>query len=245
MGTWWQPRGVLSWQWQLSGTLDLSQPVAVYDIDGELATAAQVATLKARGIKTIAYFDTSFEPGRSDSNALKPFTCGPYQGWPGQRWLDFRQPAVRSAMVWRMRRYATKGFDAVEADSVDAITNNPRCAPKLTAQDQLDFIKFLADECHRLGMAFGLKNNPDQAAALHSSFDFIVIEEAVKYDELDVYARAAQGKSMFLCEYVGGTGSRFLASAKRKSRTVFAQARAHGASPIIKRLDLDATVYRP
>ena len=33
-GEWWRPRPGLDWQWQLTGRLDTSVDVPVYDIDG-------------------------------------------------------------------------------------------------------------------------------------------------------------------------------------------------------------------
>jgi hypothetical protein len=243
-GTWWQPTQGLTWQWQLSGTVDFSLPVQVYDIDAEGATTAQITSLKNRGIKTIGYIDTSYEPGRTDSAILAPYRCGSYQGWPGQYWLDFRQPVVRQAMAARIQMVASKGFDGLEADSVDAITNNPGCSPALTAEDQLSFIRFLSDTAHVNGLSFGLKNNPDQASQLTANFDFMVIEECMKYSECDVYKAASGGKAMFSAEYVSGsTNARFLTNAKTRAAKICTKANALGLSTIIKVLDLDAKRY--
>jgi hypothetical protein len=242
--TWWQPTQGLAWQWQLSGIVDFTVPAQVYDIDAEGATTAQVTSLKNRGVKTIGYIDTSYEPGRIDSAILAPYRCGAYQGWPGQYWLDFRQSVVRQAMAARIQMVASKGFDGLEADSVDAITNNPGCSPALTPADQLGFIRFLADTAHASGLAFGLKNNPDQAIDLVSSFDFMVIEECVKYSECDVYKAASSGKAMFSAEYVSGiTNARFLTNAKTRAAKICTKANALGLSTIIKVLDLDAKRY--
>lgn len=238
--TWWKPLPGLTWQWQLSGTLDTSFNVQVYDVDGQITTAAQVAALKARGIKTIGYADMSYEPGRPDSAALAPYRCGKYAGWIGQFWLDFRQPVVRQVMADRIKAIAAKGFDGLEADSVDAITNNPGCVPALTADDQLDFITFLANTAHVNGLGFGLKNNPDQAALLAIVSDFAVIEECKVYNECGVYASAFKSKAMFSAEYVSGTGSRFTSRALTKAAKICAGQNAIGMSTIIKRLDLDA-----
>jgi hypothetical protein len=238
--TWWKPAQGLTWQWQLSGTLDTSVNAQVYDVDGQITTTAQVAALKARGIKTIGYADMSYEPGRPDSATLAPYKCGAYQGWNGQFWLDFRQPVVRQVMADRIAVIAAKGFDGLEADSVDAITNNPGCTPALTAADQIDFIKFLATTAHANGLGFGLKNTVDQVAILAPFSDFAVIEECRVYAECAPYAAAFTGKAMFSAEYVSGTGSRFISRANAKAAKICAGQNAIGMSTIIKRLDLDA-----
>lgn len=238
--TWWQPLPGLTWQWQLSGTLDTSFNVQVYDVDGQLTTAAQVAALKARGIKTIGYADMSYEPGRPDSAVLAPYRCGPYQGWAGQYWLDFRKPVVRQVMADRIAMIASKGFDGLEADSVDAVGNKAGCVPALTSVDQLDFIKFLATTAHAYNLGFGLKNNDAQAVQLAPVSDFAVAEECFVYNECGVYANAFKGKAIFSAEYVSGTGSRFVTRANAKAAKICSQATALGMSTIIKRMDLDA-----
>jgi hypothetical protein len=51
----WQPRPGTAWQWQLSGRLDTSVDVPVYDIDGFDHTKATVTELHREGRTVICY----------------------------------------------------------------------------------------------------------------------------------------------------------------------------------------------
>jgi hypothetical protein len=72
----------------------------------------------------------------------------------------------------------------------------------LTAGDQLTFNRRIAALAHERGLAVGLKNAVDQAAALEPSFDFAVNEECMRYDECErllPFLRA--GKAVLHVEY--------------------------------------------
>jgi hypothetical protein len=58
-------------------------------------------------------------------------------------------------MAARLDAIKAKGFDAVEPDCIDGYTNNTGFT--LTAQDQLDYNKWIADQCHQRGLSVGLK----------------------------------------------------------------------------------------
>src|SRR5947209_9659155 len=65
----WQPKPGLTWQWQLSGKVDVSVDAQVYDIDGAENGAAIVATLHAAGRKVICYVNAgAYESFRADAN---------------------------------------------------------------------------------------------------------------------------------------------------------------------------------
>jgi hypothetical protein len=210
-GRWWQPRPVAgqTWQWQLSGRLDLSVPAAVYDVDAFDTTAAQVATLHARGRKVICYVSAgSYENWRPDRRRYPASVLGrPLAGWPGERWVDIRRWDVLGPIL--RDRFATcrrKGFDGVEPDNVDGYAN--RSGFPLTAADQLRFNRRVAALAHRLGLAVGLKNDVEQAAALQPAFDFAVNEECFAYREcgaLRVFVRAR--KPVFHVEYARSTAA--------------------------------------
>ena len=66
----WRPTPGTSWQWQLSGSIDDSLDVAMYDVDLFDAPTAVIERLHARGIKVICYFSAgSFESWRPDAAA--------------------------------------------------------------------------------------------------------------------------------------------------------------------------------
>jgi hypothetical protein len=226
----WRPAPGVSWQWQLSGTLDLSVDAALYDVDLFDTPAATVADLHRRGRHVVCYLDAgTYEPGRPDSSAYPDAVRGAaVEGWPGERWLDIRRLDVIAPLIeHRLDLCRDKGFDGVEPDNVDAYAN--ASGFPLTAADQLAFNRFLASAAHARGLSAGLKNDLDQAAALEPDFDWALDEQCYQYDEcalLTPFARA--GKAVLIAEYE-------LAPSAFCDR-----ARAAGYSAIRKRLDLDA-----
>jgi hypothetical protein len=197
----WTPAPKTTWQWQLTGTLDLTVDAGVYDIDLYDTQPATIAQLHAQGRKVICYVDTAYEPGRPDSNQFTAAVLGNgIVGWPGQKWVDFRSSVVRNIIKGRFDLAKQKGCDGLEPDDVDAISNNPGFP--LTANDQLDFCRFLATEGHARGMSVGLKNNLDQVPMLVADFDFAVNEECVQYNECgSVSPFITAGKAVFHAEY--------------------------------------------
>ena len=187
-GTHWMPKPGTSWQWQLSstGALDTSFDVQVYDIDLYENSASTIASLKAAGRKVICYFDTAYEPGRPDSTLLDPYKHNPVAGWPGQYWLDVRVPAVVDVMKARIALAQSKGCDAIEADDVDSLSNNPGTG--ITAVEQQAFIKTLAAEAHAHGMAYALKSDISDIPAVLEDVDFDINEQCFKYNECNALA---------------------------------------------------------
>jgi hypothetical protein len=230
VGSIWQPRPGSSWQYQLSGKLDASVDAAVYDIDLE-TSAEDIAALHEKQRKVVCYFDTAYEPGRSDSAALAPFKGNPVEGWPGQYWLDIREPAVLEVMLKRMDIAKKKLCDGVEADDVDSRSNNPGFP--ITAADQQGFIIKLADAAHARGLAFGLKNDLEDVSKLVSHAEFAVNEECFEYDECDKLAPfIAANKPVFNVEYTDG-------ALDAKGADVCERANALHFDSIIKHIDVD------
>ncbi|MGI5179116.1 endo alpha-1,4 polygalactosaminidase [Dactylosporangium sp. CA-152071] len=200
---WWRPAVGLTWQWQLTGTLDTSVAVDVYDVDAVTTSAAEVAKLKAAGRHVICYVNAgAHEDFRADAGNFPESVRGKgLEGWPGEKWLDIRRwDTLAPLLEARFKVCRDKGFDAVEPDNVDGYANNSGFP--LTAEDQLTFNRRVADLAHRLGLAVGLKNDVEQAAALAPAFDFAVNEECAHYDECDTLkAFIAAGKPVFHVEY--------------------------------------------
>jgi hypothetical protein len=227
----WYPRPGTSWQWQLSGALDTSFDVEAYDIDLFNTTDAQIAALHASKRKVICYFDTAYEPGRPDSAKLEPFRGNAMDGWPGQYWLDIRATAVVDVMKARLALAQSKKCDAVEADDVDARSNDPGFP--ITAAEQQAFIRALAKESHVRGMGFALKNDLEEIPALLGDVDFAVNEECFQYNECDALKPfIAANKAVFNVEYTAGD----LAA---KGATICPKANPLNFDTLIKHLDLD------
>ena len=202
-GTWWQPGVATTWQWQLSGTLQTGHAVAVYDIDLFETSTQTISQLHGAGRKVVCYFSAgSSEDWRDDHARFTEADQGnPLDDWPGERWLDVRSANVRSIIADRLTLARTKGCDGVEPDNVDGYANTTGFA--LTAQDQLDFNRWLAEQAHQRGLAIGLKNDIDQLSALEPHFDFAVNEQCHQYDECGGYAVfTSNDKPVFNAEYL-------------------------------------------
>jgi len=227
----WRPAPGTSWQWQLSGTIDDTLEVAMYDLDLFDTPRDLIDRLHARGVVVICYFSAgSHEAWRPDADAFPPEVIGaPLDGWAGERWLDIRTKAVRTRMRARLERARRSGCDGVEPDNVDGYSN--RTGFPLTARDQLSFNRFLARAAHTRGLSVGLKNDLEQVAELEPYFDWALDEECVQYDECDRLAPfISAGKAVFHVEY----GDAALAA------KICPDANARGFDTLVKHTALDA-----
>src|SRR5947209_16255968 len=86
----WHPALNTSWQWQLSGTVDQSFNVTMYDIDMFNNSAQVVASLHSAGRIVICYIDAgTWEPFRPDAKKFPDSVKGkPVSGFRNERWLD-------------------------------------------------------------------------------------------------------------------------------------------------------------
>ncbi|MEU8943046.1 endo alpha-1,4 polygalactosaminidase [Streptomyces goshikiensis] len=208
----WQPRPGTGWQWQLTGRLDTSVKVPVYDVDGFNTTKEQVARLRKDGRKTICYVSTgAWEDFRPDADAFPKQLLGAGNGWKGERWLDIRRlDSLEPLMGKRFDMCRDKGFDAVEPDNMDGYLNTSGFP--LTAADQLKYNRLIAKLAHDRGLSVGLKNDLEQIPELVGDFDFAVNEQCAQYQEcerLTPFVKA--GKAVFHVEYELPT-SRFCAA---------------------------------
>jgi hypothetical protein len=230
---WWQPAVGTTWQWQLSGKVDPSFEVDVYDIDLFESDAQGVAALRAQGRQVICYLSTgSWEDWRPDAQQFPKSVMGnDYADWPGEKWLDIRRIDVLAPILRaRLDACQAKDFQGVEPDNVDGYTNETGFP--LTAEDQLVFNRWLAQEAHQRGLSIGLKNDPDQAAELVDDFDWALTEDCFAEgwcEQLQVFIRA--GKPVLAAEYTD-TGMTLAGFCP--------QAHALQFSAILKRRELDA-----
>lgn len=225
----WLPRPGAAWQWQLSGTVDTSVDVPVYDIDGFENSAAVVRTLHAAGRKVICYVNVgAWESFRPDAKDFPVALLGKGNGWDGERWLDVRAvDRLRPLMAARFDMCRAKGFDAVEPDNVDGYAN--ATGFPLTAARQLAYNRMIAGLAHDRGLAVGLKNDLDQIPSLVGDFDFSVDEQCAQYGECDLLTPfIAARKPVFHVEY-DLTTDRFCARTRKL-----------GFSSMAKHLDLGA-----
>ncbi|MDH6132825.1 hypothetical protein P3T37_002211 [Kitasatospora sp. MAA4] len=198
----WHPTPGTAWQWQLSGTVDQSVDVPVYDIDGFENDASVVASLHAKGRKVICYINAgSWENFRPDAGAFPQAVQGSGDGWKGEKWLDIRQLGVlRPLLTQRFQMCKAKGFDAIEPDLLEAYAN--KSGFPLTAADQLAYNKMVADIAHQLGLGVALKNDVAQVADLVNDFDFSIDEQCAEFQECDQLTPFIKaGKAVLHVEY--------------------------------------------
>jgi hypothetical protein len=196
------PAPGITWQWQLTTPVDLSVDAEVYDIDGFGNDAGVVAELHRRGRKAICYVEVgAAENFRTDYHDWPADLLGEPNGWPGERWLDIRDPArLEPVLAKRFDMCARKGFDAVEPDLMDAYEADTGFP--ITAADQLRFNRFVARLAHERGLSAGLKNDVQQAAALVGDFEFAVNEECAAFGECsDLRPFIQAGKAVLHVEY--------------------------------------------
>jgi len=161
-------------QYQLQGALDPTVDADLFVVDLFETTNAQLTQLHDRGRVVVAYIAAgSYEPWRPDVDSLPDAVIGePLARYPDEAWLDVRASAVRQLMAGRLARAATNGFDGVLLVSLDAyLTQNGH---DLTAQDQLDYNRWLASQASERGLAVGLSSDWAHASDLASHYDFAI-----------------------------------------------------------------------
>ena len=234
----WYPSVGDTWQWQLTGELNTSYDVNVYDIDLFDTSAQTIAALQADGRKIVCYFSAgSSEEWRDDfANFTEADQGNPLDGWDGERWLDTRSENVREIMLARLDLAAAKGCDGVEPDNMDGYQPDNGAGLPLSRDTLLDYASFLALAAHDRGLAIGLKNDTDNVATLASTFDFAVNEECFQYEECEVYsAFTSLGKPVFSAEYE----DRFLENTGGARDEMCATSRALGMHTLVLAWDLD------
>ena len=202
VGNWYRPDLQVTWQWQLSGSVNTAYDVEIYDIDLFDSSGELIDQLQATGKKVICYFSAgSYEEWRTDEDQFQEDELGnPLDGWVGERWLDIRSENVHEIMKSRLDLASQKGCDGVEPDNMDGYINNSGF--NLTATDQLTFNRLIANEAHLRNLSAGLKNDLDQINELVDYYDFAVNEECFEYFEcyvLDVFIN--DGKPVLNAEY--------------------------------------------
>ena len=182
---WYQPGPLSRWQWQLTGTINTSYDVDLYDIDLFDTSKNTIRLLQQKQHKVICYFSAgSYENWRPDANDFNIKVLGKaLAGWEGERWLDIRADNVRNIMLKRLDIAQEKGCDGVEPDNMDAYQNHSGFI--LTPKDQLEYNRFIASEAHQRKLSVALKNDLDQVKSLVDDFDFAINEQCFEFNECD------------------------------------------------------------
>lgn len=199
----WIPTPGTSWQWQLTGEIDTSFDVQMYDLDLFDAPGNTIEDLHADGRIVICYFSAgSWEEWRPDAGLFPDSVKGnDLEGWPGEKWLDIRQlDVLRPLMEARLDLALQKGCDGVEPDNVDGFTNETGFP--LTYKHQLAYNTWVANQAHARGLSVGLKNDLEQIPDLLPYFDWALNEQCFQYEECEsLIAFIQAGRAVFGVEY--------------------------------------------
>lgn len=199
----WRPAPGTSWQWQLTGQIDTSLNVTMFDVDLFNTSGENIEEFHHKGKVVICYFSAgTYEPWRPDAHLFPGAVLGkPLKDWPEERWLDIRAlDTIGPIMEARLDLAVEKGCDGVEPDNVDGYANDTGL--DLTYEDQVLYNLWLSREAHKRGLSIGLKNDLDQVLELEPYFDWALNEECFTYGEchkLLPFIRAK--KAVFGVEY--------------------------------------------
>lgn len=197
------PEVGISWHLQLTGEINTSRNVDLYDIDLEEVSQEVIDELHSKGIKVICYFSAgTWESYRADANQFPREVLGnALEDWPDEKWLDISNyEAFAHIMRGRFDLAVQKRCDGVDPDNVDAFQNNSGF--DLSYEDQLTYNKWLAEEAHKRNLAISLKNDLDQIKDLVDYFDFAINEQCFSYKECNLLTPfIEQGKPVLGVEY--------------------------------------------
>ena len=84
-------------------------------------------------------------------------------------------------MAARFAMCKAKGFDAVDPDNMDGYESGHDTGFPLTAQEQLVYNEWIAQDAHALGLAIFQKNDSEQVTELQPHFDGEINEQCNQY----------------------------------------------------------------
>ncbi|KAG9251735.1 glycoside hydrolase superfamily [Emericellopsis atlantica] len=246
----WKPKVSDSWQIILKYPLDLQSKddinpdVAVYDLDLYDNDIETFRMLQDAGKKVICYFSAgSWEDWRDDKNDWDEADLGDeLDGWPDERWVNVSSSGVRDIIKGRIELAWRKGCDAIDPDNVDGYNNKNGLG--LTADDAIDFMRFMAEEAKSRKMAIGLKNAGEIIPDVIDFIDFSVSEQCVEYAECDTFADFVDAdKPVFNIEYPSGAPDKVTAKVSGEICSTKGNATgSEGFSKVIKKMVLDGWV---
>jgi hypothetical protein len=219
----------MSWQYQLTGDVDLEADVELLVIDLFALDAARIAQLHQQNKVVVAYLSAgTFESFRADADEFPASAIGnTVIDYPDEAWLDIRHPEVRALMAARLDVARDRGFDGLLPTNLSGYRIDTGF--DLTAEDQRAYSEWLADETHARGLLIGMAGDFEQAPQLIDRFDWAVHYGCIARgdcDDLDLFAE--HGKPVLDVETEGDPAE------------VCAAAEQLGLNVLIKRPHFDA-----
>jgi hypothetical protein len=212
----WHPKPGTTWQWQITGKVDTTFDVDVYDVDlfdavpsartytvkgfGDVhvprgANPGIVDTLHGQHKKVICYVDSgAFESYRPDESLFPHAVIGnqTYASngapWKGERWLDIEKKAWPKFLPIIEARFDLA--KSIGCDAVEPDENNPIGNDPgfpITKADQKTYYLEIASIAHARGLSVGMKNGIETTDAdTIAAFDWNLNEECNRYSECGV-----------------------------------------------------------
>lgn len=181
-------------------------------LDGFDTSASKVSSFvdSNNGTLVLGYLSVgSFEDWRSDAGKWPGECIGKeYDGWAGENWLRVdKWQLIKPVMLARLKMLRDKGFHGFEGDNIGLLDQfSDKKQRDKYKQHAIRYARWLADTAHGLGLLAVFKNGPYLVDAIADYFDAIIIESALKYNELDQYALFAKKKKpVWLFEYDGSS----------------------------------------
>jgi hypothetical protein len=226
-----RPSPNTAWQIQLTGTIDTSFDVKMYEVDLFALGAPTAAQLHGQGRVIACYVSVgTAEPYRADYASFPVSAIGnALSDYPQEHWLDIRDATVRTLMAARLQLASTNGCDAVELSNLQAHTHDSGFP--LTQADELSYARWLIGECHARGISAGVSTSDDLVTSLVADAEWGLTEECLAYADCPAWQPfSAAGKAVFMIEY--GSAS--------DVPSLCPEAAQLGYSLVIKRRALDA-----
>ncbi len=222
---------VSSWQIQLSGELDTSLDVQLYIVDIETPRPV-IQRLKSSGKTVICYFSAGTrEAFRDDATDFPESALGAQlPNYPDERYVDIRDPTVRSIMDRRVVSARDAGCAGIHPSGLAAFLENTELG--FARGEQLDYDRWLASVAHERGLSIGLVDgDASLREELAPSFDWTLLWSCLTMGCAAATPFVSAHKPALLVEYGDET----------RAATVCPAAKRLKLSAIIKRsAELDA-----
>jgi hypothetical protein len=183
-------------------------------VDANLVNGNYVSQLKSQGKRVVCYISAgTLENWRDDHSKFSNAAMGQkYKGFGGKEtWLDITKwETFKEPMLQRIKQADSKGCQFIEYDNTDCDING--CVPGASRQTlvakQSEYINWLINTAHGMGMGVGLKNSQSHIPEFASKIDFAINEECQTWKECDLYNTLTKAnKAVFGVEYKSHGGS--------------------------------------
>lgn len=191
-------------QYQLVGPIDVEADAELFVIDLFDARDDTIDRLRQDGRVIVAYVSAgTYEPWRPDTEALPMSVLGArLVGYPDERWLDVRDPAVRTLMSGRMDLARERGSAGVLLTSLEGYRVDS--GHPLSQADQLEYNLWLAQQAQQRQLSAGISGDWAQAEALAEAYGFAIHVDCIasgRCQELQPYVD--RGRAVFDLETDG------------------------------------------